>query len=423
MMSEHTMWLHKVSSSAHCVSCSLHRCHVASVSFLQLVSETNLCGEWARALCWGRSCDIAAVMPLKRTAEWAADRAATLQRRAFQLNYQSQAQEIREVLKSHPDCIPRLRTALVDMGYLPGGSSRAGKPMASQKAICDGSTAEPPTDGSSGRTPASAAGSGTDRLAPMSSSSLPAVPAAKGGSVSLPDPLPSKYKFFINRERPDESLSSPLLQYILSSVEKCLSTSALKALQPGPRRAILVGELQRLFEGMFDINDKAEIPVAWRNLATMVRELSKINEKNGRRARDWSLPTKWEDEGLFSLVASANSFFLEDTLKGSKVEVTHKLLQADSTTNLDELVLESNWSRSNAALLLKGGFRKWPVGELFSQAIANSAKAKAAMLRTRIVQKSSQKGTADKAGARSRKVVSSELGLSPAPPPAKAARK
>lgn len=221
-------------------------------------------------------------MPVKRTAGWAADKAAEFQRRAFRLNYMSQAADIKQCIKDNPDVIPNLRNALVDMGKLPPLGMRVTKHNTNAKMILDGAVDDnEASSGAASSGPAAAEAADTGSAGDAAGASMPLTKATRS---LVPDPLPPKFKHFINFERPEESLSVPILQHLLSRVENCLSLNALKAFQPGPRRAIPIRSLQCVFEFMFHIHEKREVPIAWRNMSTMVAELIKIKIKNKKRS-------------------------------------------------------------------------------------------------------------------------------------------
>lgn len=56
---------------------------------------------------------------VKRTAEWAAEKAAEAQRKACRLNYFAEGEEVKVCMKTNPQCVPNFRNDLVVMGFLP----------------------------------------------------------------------------------------------------------------------------------------------------------------------------------------------------------------------------------------------------------------------------------------------------------------
>lgn len=275
----------------------------------------------------------------------AMDKAAQQHKRAMLMTNRANFSECVGIMKENPDTVPHVRNTLRQLGFLQKGSN----------ADLGGFTAcGPPT----------AAGGGEEEEGGMC--------AAK---EEVPDPdadivpnlqLPANFTTLGGQS---SGLNGPWLLYLLAMAEPILlSRHAARALVPTGKRAVPKELAWQVLEFMTNLDPETELDPNLRSVDACVAAVQLANAELGRRMNDIRLPPDWNKSGHYNIAcASQASLSVVDKRSDTEIELDREALGLSSSVDMRNFSIEKNFSYTRAALVLKGGFKRFVLNPVFTK--------------------------------------------------------
>ena len=170
-------------------------------------------------------------------------------------------------------------------------------------------------------------------------------------------------------------LSSNTLQALLCELEACYTPESLSRLRPSARRAVPKASLLNLIEYLTGLKHDSWIGTTGplKSFDYLAEALGRLNVLRGRRGRDVRLPPDWASDGVYRVFVSPEG----------RVGIQHKFLEKHSMASLPDqqlrivrfpasLLIEKNWSETDALLVEVKGKLRFRIASLFADLVSEN---------------------------------------------------
>lgn len=169
-------------------------------------------------------------------------------------------------------------------------------------------------------------------------------------------------------------LNVKVLVEMLCSMENIFTLHALNALKEGPKRAMPKDKVLQVIEFLTDVGagDYIGTEGPLKNVDSLKKILSELNNVNGHRGQSLRLPPDWSQSGIY-----------EVTWAGDSLTIRHKFLAKEACRKLPEdqqklikvpanVTILDNFSPRRANLVEEGGLLRYTVASLFKDVVSDN---------------------------------------------------
>ncbi|CAE7345180.1 unnamed protein product [Symbiodinium microadriaticum] len=149
-------------------------------------------------------------------------------------------------------------------------------------------------------------------------------------------------------------LNVKVLVEMLCSMENIFTLHALNALKEGPKRAMPKDKVLQVIEFLTDVGagDYIGTEGPLKNVDSLKKILSELNNVNGHRGQSLRLPPDWSQSGIY-----------EVTWAGDSLTIRHKFLAKEACRKLPE---------DQQKLIKEGGLLRYTVASLFKDVVSDN---------------------------------------------------
>eukprot|EP00439_Symbiodinium_sp_Y106_P000501 s2696_g1.t1 len=169
-------------------------------------------------------------------------------------------------------------------------------------------------------------------------------------------------------------LNVKVLVGMLCAMENIFTPHALNALKDGPKRAMPKDKVLQVLEFLTDVGvgDYIGTEGPLKNVDSLKKILSELNNVNGHRGQSLRLPPDWSQSGIYEVTWAGDSLtirhkFLDKEACRKLPEDQHKLIKVPANVTILD-----NFSARRASLVEEGGLLRYTVASLFKDVVSDN---------------------------------------------------